>query len=104
MIKRWLCSLISAAVLTMPLSAFAVAPGLTESSLKNATALAPDMEGDGTHALNFKNGSHNNGSGTDKILQTAVGDLDGDGIADGAIVYYEDWGGTGAFMRMSVFL
>jgi hypothetical protein len=81
-----------------------VAKGLTKSLLENATALAPDMEGDGTHSLKFKNGSHNNGSGIDRILYTAVGDLNGDNVDDGAIVFYEDWGGTGAFMRMSVFL
>ncbi len=53
---------------------------------------------------NSKKGAHKNGSGTDKILYTAVGDLNGDGLDDGAIVFYEEWGGTGAFMRMSVFL
>lgn len=81
-----------------------LAAGLTESSLSNATAIAPDMAEGGTHPVKFKNGKHNNGSGTDRILHTAVGDLNGDGLADGAIVYYENWGGSGAFMRMTVFL
>ncbi len=82
----------------------AIAAGLTTAALENATAIAPDMTGGGSHVLKFKKGAHKNGSGTDKILYTAVGDLNGDGLDDGAIVFYEEWGGTGAFMRMSVFL
>ncbi len=101
--KTWWCLLIAAIVSTILLCPV-VAAGLTESSLKNATALAPDMEGDGTHALQFKNGFHKNEYGTDTIMHTAVGDLNGDGINDGAIVFYEQGGGSGAFMRMSVFL
>lgn len=82
----------------------AFAAGLTTASLNNATVDVADMTGDGTHNITFTDGVHNNGEGTDKILLTAIGDLNGDGLDDGAIVFYENWGGTGAFMNMAVFL
>lgn len=85
-------------------STSSIAAGLTQDALKNVTAYAPDMEGDDTHPVEFKDGVRNNGAGIDKVLATAVGDLNGDGIDDGAIVYYENWGGSGAFMRLSVFI
>lgn len=96
------CLLLAAAMAFSAPSTFAA--GLTEAALKNAVATAPDMTGAGTHRVKFKNGKHKNGSGVDAIVNTAVGDLNGDGVNDGAIVYYEEWGGSGAFMRMSVFL
>ncbi len=101
--KLYLSALVIA-LTTASCASSANAAGLTAAALKNSTAFAPDMEGDGTHPLKFKNGAHKNGSGTDTIMHTAVGDLDGDGLDDGAIVFYEEWGGSGAFMRMSVFL
>lgn len=101
--KRYLSALVIATSASLCVSS-ANAAGLSSTALKNATAFAPDMGGEGTHPLKFRNGAHKNGSGTDKILHTAVGDLNGDGLDDGAIVFYEEWGGSGAFMRMSVFL
>ncbi len=82
----------------------ALAAGLSATQLDNVTLDAPDMEGDGTHKLTFTNSAHKHEYGTDKIIKTAIGDLNGDGLDDGAVVYYEDGGGTGAFMRMAVFV
>lgn len=82
----------------------ALAAGLSATQLDNVTLDAPDMEGDGTHKLTFTNSAHKHEYGTDKIIKTAIGDLNGDGLDDGAVVYYEDGGGTGAFMRLAVFV
>jgi hypothetical protein len=103
-VQKLYLSVLLIALATASCASSAIAAGLTSAALKNATAIAPDMTGGETHALKFKNGIHKNGSGTDTILHTAVGDLNGDGLDDGAIVFYEEWGGSGAFMRMSVFI
>jgi hypothetical protein len=95
------------AVLTLVLlssAASADAAGITVEGLKDISVTADDLVGDGTHQLNFNDGVFDNGNGTDKIVATAVGDLDGDKVDDGAIVYYENWGGSGNFMTMTVFL
>jgi hypothetical protein len=101
-----LIGIICALVFLAGTSCSVQAEGLTKALLENATASAPNMadRGGGTHKIKFTNGSHKDGSGTDKILHTAVGDLNGDKIDDGATVYFEDTGGRAAFMRMSVFL
>lgn len=95
----WLA--ISGLLLTLP-PAFAA--GLTNAQLLDVTLDTPDWEGDGVHPLKFTNGDHKHEYGTDRIIKTTVGDLNGDGLADGAVVYYVDGGGTGAFMRMAVFV
>ena len=82
----------------------AQAKGLTIKDMNNVTAKAPDMTGGGFHKLKFKGGKHNNGEGTDSIITATVGDLDGDGFNDGAIIFYENWGGSGCFTQLSVFL
>ncbi|MBI5176121.1 MAG: hypothetical protein HY986_24775 [Candidatus Melainabacteria bacterium] len=92
----------AAAILLTAPPAFAA--GLTTAQLNNVTLDAPDWEGDGVHQLKFTSGEYATKSGNGRILKTAVGDLDGDGQADGAVVYYENYGGSGAFMRMAVFI
>lgn len=82
----------------------AFAAGLTTAQLNNVTLDAPDWEGDGVHQLKFTSSEYATKSGNGRILKTAVGDLDGDGLADGAVVYYENYGGSGAFVRMAVFI
>jgi hypothetical protein len=80
------------------------ATGLTSETLKNVTVTVEDMAGGGTHPIKFTNGRFKSDSEDDAILHSAGGDLDGDGIADGAIAFYESFGGSGAFMTMTVFL
>ena len=82
----------------------ALAAGLSAAQLDNVTLDAPDMEGDGTHKLTFTNSAHKHEYGTDKIIKTDIVDLNGDGLDDGAVVYYEDGVGSGAFMRLAVFV
>jgi hypothetical protein len=103
MIKNQFSYLAAALLVLTSTSAFA-AGGLTPEILKNITVSAEDMVGGGSHPIKFTNGRFKSDSDDDAIMQTAVGDLDGDGIADGAIAFYESFGGSGVFMTMTVFL
>jgi hypothetical protein len=89
---------------TICLAQSAKAAGLTAEKLKNTTIVADDMVGDGKHAIPFAGGSYKNGSDSAGIDAVAIGDLDGDKVDDGAVTYFENFGGSGYFGTMTVFL
>ena len=78
---------------TICLAQSAKAAGLTAEKLKNITIVADDMIGDGKHAIPFAGGSYQNGSDSAGIDAVAIGDLDGDKVDDGAVTYFENFGG-----------
>ena len=72
--------------------------GLTLDMLRNGTYFAPFYN----HTVKLVNGAYSEGSGatlyTVQMLDTvAFGDLNGDGIADAAIILVESGGGSGEF-------
>lgn len=80
------------------------AAGLTAEKLKNTTIMADDMVGDGKHAIPFAGGCYKHESDSAGIDAVAIGDLDGDKVDDGAVTYFENFGGSGYFGTMTVFL
>lgn len=80
------------------------ASGITEKDLLNINCSIPSL-GDGPDdQVTFHNGKSKWGENTGEILCTASGDLNHDGIADGAIVYGYNSGGSGFFTSLLIFL
>jgi hypothetical protein len=96
----------------------ATARGLTVEMLKNTTCsvcgemvtiLATGKTIYPIRKFKLRNGRCSHAEGfkfklKDTVENTAIGDLDGDGIADGALIFGINTGGTGYSMYMCVFL
>lgn len=92
------------AALLVSTAGWAAEPGISQEQLLNMRCSIPSL-GDGPpDEVQFKNGQCSWGENKGQILSTAVGDLNHDGIADGAIVYGYNSGGSGFFTALIVFL
>jgi len=84
-------------------TAWAASGGLTSKQLSNSSWKA-DTIGEEPETIHFKNGKAKWGECQGEILNTAIGDLDGDGINDGACTWGYSSGGSGFFTYLTVFL
>lgn len=97
-------SLLLSLIFSHSSSQAAASKGLTEKDLLNINCSISSL-GDGPDDLvSFKNGKCKWGDNTGSIICSACGDLNHDGIADGAIVYGYSSGGSGYFTSMTVYL
>ncbi len=78
-----------------------IAP-LTESGLLNGLCNVPTVSEAGSETVLFKDGKAEWNGCRGEIVKTAIGDLNGDGIKDGAIVFSYNSGGTGYFTSLLV--
>lgn len=86
-------------------------PALTAEQLKNGRFDLPGADGS-TRSAQFEGGVFQQGSdpaqpGYASIVMTdpiALGDLDGDGAVDAAVILVENYGGTGQFVSAAAFL
>ncbi len=80
-------------------------PRLTVELLQNSTYTVPQYQ----RVVSLTNGQYEGGTGNDYLKvsllpQVALGDLNGDGTSDAAILLAENGGGSGTFVRLIVIL
>ncbi len=87
-----------------PAAGAPVTPLLTVELLQNSTYTVPYY----LRVVNLTNGQYEGGTGNDylkvSLLQVALGDLNGDGTSDAAILLAENGGGSGTFVNLIVIL
>jgi hypothetical protein len=74
---------------------------VTEEAVMNSTYTIQD----GKQTVQLTNGKYETGQGADYVMATVVppvafGDLNGDGVADAAVVLAENFGGSGTFLSL----
>ena len=79
--------------------------GLTLDELMNAKVTAPQMQKE----VQLQNGKYEGGTGADYALvqmlpQSVLGDLNGDGKTDAAVLLAENSGGSGVFVSLAAFI
>jgi hypothetical protein len=80
-----------------------IAP-LTEAGLLNGLCNVPTVSEAGSETVQFKDGKAEWNGCRGEIVKTAIGDLNGDGINDGAFVFTYNSGGSGYFTSLLVFV
>lgn len=85
-----------------PSSASETFAPLTEAGLLNGRCNVPTVSEAGSETVQFKNGKAEWNGCSGEIVKTAIGDLNGDGINDGAFVFTYNSGGTGYFTSLLV--
>ena len=80
-----------------------IAP-LSEAGLLNGLCNVPTVSEEGSETVQFKEGKAEWNGCRGEIVKTAIGDLNGDGINDGAFVFTYNSGGSGYFTYLLVFV
>ena len=80
-----------------------IAP-LSEAGLLNGLCNVPTVSEAGSETVQFKEGKAEWNGCRGEIVKTAIGDLNGDGINDGAFVFTYNSGGSGYFTYLLVFV
>lgn len=88
----------------LPSSASETIAPLTEAGLLNGLCNVPTVSEAGSETVLFKDGKAEWNGCRGEIVKIAIGDLNGDGIKDGAIVFSYNSGGTGYFTSLLVFV
>ncbi|CAN5399117.1 hypothetical protein BH11CYA1_BH11CYA1_04220 [soil metagenome] len=93
-----------AAFCPMPAQASKAISPLSEKGLLNGLCNVPTVSEAGSETVQFKNGKAEWNGCTGQLGQTVIGDLNGDGINDGACVFVYNSGGSGYFTSLLVFV
>lgn len=88
----------------LPSSASETIAPLTEAGLLNGLCNVPTVSEAGSETVQFKDGKAEWNGCRGEIVKTAIGDLNGDGINDGAFVFTYNSGGSGYFTSLLVFV
>jgi hypothetical protein len=88
----------------LPSSASETIAPLTEVGLLNGLCNVPTVSEAGSETVQFKGGKAEWNGCRGEIVKTAIGDLNGDGIKDGAFVFTYNSGGSGYFTSLLVFV
>jgi len=88
-----------------PTPAATTLSGFTLDELMNAKVTAPQMQKE----VQLQNGKYEGGTGADYALvqmlpQSVLGDLNGDGKTDAAVLLAENSGGSGVFVSLAAFI
>lgn len=100
-----ICAAVSTlAIVTLPSKGEQAIAPISEASLLNGLCNVPTVSEAGSETVQFKAGKAEWNGCTGELVKTAIGDLNGDGINDGAAIFVYNSGGSGYFTYLLVFV